>query len=611
MTMTAPASAWPTSSTRSMPDLLLQHAAARPRGVAMRQKELGIWRQITWGEYAQRAADIGLGLLECGVTAGDRVAIQSSNRHEWALADVAIQGIGATTVGVYATNPAPAVEYLLRHSETTALIAENEEQLDKALEVRARLPNLRKIVVIDTRGIRELSDDMMLSLEELEVLGRQRVRDEWRDRVRRLEPGAPATIVYTAGTTGPPKGAVLTHANLSAAGRDAARALAAVHADEVISYLPISDVAERLLSVVTALAAGYVVNFGEGAESFELDVREVQPTLFLGVPRVWERMLAGVDARIERTSRIKRAFFRFAVARGRRVAMRRQKGKGGGVRALLASLAAGRSLRAKLGLARARVALSGAAPIAPRILEQLWSFGIPVREAYGFTEGTGIATLNPASDVRIGSVGVAVPGVELRLREDGEVLVRGDAVFAGYFRDEDATRAAKDADGWLHTGDVGELDGDGYLTITDRKKDIIITAGGKNVAPAAIENLAKVSPFVREAIVVGDGRKHLVALVAIDPDAVSAWAGRRGLDFTSYEDLATHPEVRELVAGVIADVNSRVAEVEQVKRFELLTSELDVEAGQLTPTDKVRRAAVTEQFAEVIERMYAEPGEGS
>ncbi len=604
MTATGLATAPAAGSTRSLPDLLLEHAAARPHGVAMRQKELGIWRQVTWSEYAQRAADLGLGLLEAGVVAGDRVAIHSSNRHEWVLADIAIQGIGAATVGIYPTNPPAAVEHLLRHSETTLLIAENEEQLDKALEVRHRLPNLRTISVIDTRGIRDLSDPMLVSFEELEALGRQRAREEWRDRVSRIEPDATATIVYTAGTTGLPKGAMLTHANLRTAGQSAAQALGAGPDDEVISYLPLSDVAERLVSVVAALAAGYVVNFGEGGDSFAMDIQEVQPTMFLGVPRFWDKLTTGVETRIAGTTRLKRACYRFAVARGRRVATRRRKGKRGGAAAFLAWLVAGRSLRAKLGFGRTRVALSGAAPIAPRILEELWSFGVPVREGYGLTEGTGVATLDPASDVRIGSVGVALPGVEVRLREDGEVLLRGDTVFAGYFRDEDATRAAKEPDGWLHTGDVGELGEDGHLTITGRKKDLIITAGGKNVSPAAIESLIKASPLIREAVVVGDGRKYLTALLAIEPGTVSAWAGRRRLEFTSFEDLAAHPEVHELVAQVIADVNGHLAEAEQIKRFELLPEELDEDAGQVTATEKVRRAAIAEQFGSLIEGMY-------
>jgi long-chain acyl-CoA synthetase len=375
----------------------------------------------------------------------------------------------------------------------------------------------------------------------------------------------------------------------------------------VLSYLPLCHVAERLFSVVDAIGTGYVVNFGEGGESFPEDIRDVQPTIFLGVPRVWEKLLAGVEIRMQDASWLKRATYRFWVGRGRRLAPKRMRG---GLSPIDRAVAAAggavlyRPLLEKLGLSRVRVGISGAAPIAPKVLEYFWSLGVPVREGYGQTENTAVCTYTPEDDVRIGTVGRALPGVEIRIAEDGEILTRSRGVFQGYFRDPEATAATVDADGWLHTGDVGALDEDGFLTITDRKKDIIITAGGKNVSPSEIENRLKVSPYVREAVVVGERRKYLVALIGIEGDTVGDWAGRSGLAYTTYADLSHKPEVRELVGKWVEEVNGDLAQVETVKRFALIDRELDHEDGSLTATQKVKRKAIATEFEELIEGLY-------
>lgn len=593
----------------SLPAMLLDQAERRPAELALRHKRLGRWREYAWEEYARRVAAVGLGLAELGVEAGDRVAVHSANRPAWLFADLGAQGIGAITVGVYPTSPAAEVEYLLGHCGAKVLVAEDQEQLDKALDVRERLPSLERIVVIDPRGLAAVeSDPTLLSFEELERLGERRERAEFQRRVAALEEAEPAIIVYTSGTTGPPKGAMLTHRNLVAAA-DATEGVYDVGPrDEVLSYLPLCHVAERLVSLIDALGRGYAVNFGEGVETFSADLREVQPTFFLGVPRVWEKVMAQVEIRVADASPLKRATYAAALRLGRRVARRRLAGSFGPLDRLLYGLGwlvAYGPLREKLGLRRVRVALSGAAPIAPGVLEFLWAIGVPVREGYGQTENTAMATYTPVDDVRLGTVGRALPGVELRIAGDGEILTRSAGVFAGYFNDPAASADAVDADGWLHTGDVGELDADGFLRITDRKKDIMITAGGKNVSPSEIENRLKVSPYVREAIVVGDRRKFLGALVGIEGDVVGDWASRRGIPYTTYADLSANAKVQGLVAGVVDEVNAQLAQVERVKCFELLPVELDHEDGQLTATQKVKRAAIAEQFAELIEGMYA------
>jgi long-chain acyl-CoA synthetase len=597
-----------TTAPSSLPALLVDLAASRPDGVALRKKDLGVWRQYTWSEYARRAARVGLGLRHLGVEAGDRVAVHSENRPAWLLADLGIQGIGAATVGIYPTSPAAEVEYLLSHSESAVVIAEDEEQLDKVMAVRDRLPALHKIVVVDTRGVRVLDDPMVMTFADLEALGATRGEDEWRRSVEGIGPGDVATIVYTSGTTGPPKGAMLSHANLIAAGHAFQDAFEGRPDDEVLSYLPLCHIAERLTSVIDALHAGYVVNFGEGGESFPEDLREVQPTVFLGVPRVWEKMLATVQIRMADASWVKRTNYNFWLRRGAKLAPRRMAGRLGPldrVTAALGHLLLYRNLRDKLGLGRVRVAISGAAPIAPQVLEFFWALGVAVREGYGQTEGTAVATFTPLDDVRIGRVGKALPGVEVRTTADGEILVRGAGVFLGYFKNDEATRDTIDAGGWLHTGDVGELDEDGFLTITDRKKDIIITAGGKNISPSEIENRLKVSPFVREAVVIGDRRKYLTALIGIEGDTVGDWATRHHLSFTTYRDLAAKVEVKELIGEWVEKVNAELAQVETIKRFELMTKELDHEEGELTATQKVKRAAISEEFGELIDGMYS------
>ena len=575
----------------TLPELLLRHARERPDAPALREKRRGRWHEYTWADYARRVARVAGGLRELGVEPGDRVAIHGENRPEWVIADLAIQGIGAISVGVYPTSPAAEVEYLLAHSESVVLIAEDEEQLDKALAVRERLPALRRIVLIDPRNVRELGDAM--TWEQLE--GHEPLDDYGQG----LDPGETAVIVYTSGTTGPPKGAMLTHANLTWAAGTFQRAFRTGPDDEVLSYLPLCHVAERLGSVINGLGTGYVVNFGEGGESFAHDLRDVQPTLFAAVPRVWEKMLATVEIKMADASRLKRWSYRTA----RRLA----PGRAADVLAL-------RALRDKLGLGRAERAICGAAPIAPQVLEFFWGMGVPVYEIYGQTENTAVCTLMPFDDVRIGTVGKPLEGVELRIAEDGEILTRSPAVFAGYFKDPEATAATVDPEGWLHTGDVGRIDEHGYLTITDRKKDVIITAGGKNVSPSEIENRLKVSPYVREAMVVGDRRRYLVALIGIEADTVSDWAARQGLAFTTYGDLSRKPEVRELVGGWVEEVNRDLAQVETIKRFALLEKELDHEDGELTATLKVKRRALEQRFEKQIAELYLRgpdaPGSG-
>ena len=572
--------------------------------MALRSKTLGRWEELTWAAYATRAGRIGLGLRTLGVASGDRVAIHSENRSEWLLADLGAQGLGAVSVGIYPTSPEAEVEYLLSHSESKVLVVEDQEQLDKALAVRERLPALERIVIIDTAGLRGFADPQVMTFAELEALGAGQPDADYASAVAALDPESVAIIVYTSGTTGPPKGAMLTHRNLLAAAEHVGPTWGAGPGAEVLSYLPLCHVAERLISLITAVGYGYVVNFPESASTMAADIVEIQPTFFLGVPRVWEKLMASTEIRMQDASRLKQLTYRFFMARGKRTAARRLAGGRPGPGYAVGWLLVYRPLRRKMGLSRVRASVSGAAPIAPRVLEWFWALGVTVREGYGQTEGTALATVNPPGRVRMGTVGQALPAVELRIADDGEILLRSPGVFAGYHKNPAATADTIDADGWLHTGDVGTLDADGYLTITDRKKDIIITAGGKNISPSEIENKLKTSPYIREAVVIGDRRPYLTALLGIELDTVRNWATRQGLAFTTYADLSAKPEIRALVQEWIDQVNTELAQVETVKRFAMIPRELDHEEGELTATQKVKRAAITRMFEAEIESLY-------
>jgi long-chain acyl-CoA synthetase len=587
---------------------LLHHAAARPRGVALRVKELGRWREITWEEHAGRVAAVGRSLAHHGVGAGDRVLLVSENRPEWLITDLATQGLGAATVGMFATTPAREAADLLRRSGARIAVVEDEEQLDKLLEVREGT-GLEKIFVIDPRGIRRL-EAPAASFEELEALGsldavalRESDPDLWHRSVAALERETVATVVFTPGTTGVPKGALLTHGNLAAAAdAGVAEYGLGVH-DQIVSCLPLCEISERVLIVVQATRAAATVHFGEGGDAIENDLREVEPTFFLASPGLWGRLRGRIDASLRNAGHIKRAVFRLAAP-----------GRGRGLRGVLATLLVTRPVRQRVGLRRVRVAVAAGAPAPHEMLEWWAALGMPVRELYGLVESTGVATVVPSVDGRPGTVGRAVPGTEVALdgggdgggeARTGEVLLRGDVVFAGYLDAPTETAEALDASGWLHTGDLGTLDADGTLTIVGRTKDVIVTSGGHTVAPAPLERRLQSLRYVRAAIVIGDGRPCLGALVVVDDAAVGDWAADVGVPFTTVRSLVARPEVRDLVGRSIDEVNGSLAAGDRIERFALLPTELSHDEGALTPTFKVRRAAIAAQFSDLVEEMYA------
>jgi long-chain acyl-CoA synthetase len=584
-----------------------------PDAVALREKRLGIWRDISWQEYGGQVERVGLALARLGLAPGDRVAILGENAPWWLYADLGTVTLGGVSVGIYTTSSPQQVSYILQHSGARFLFVEDGEQLDKWRQVRAETPEIEKVVVWDLTGLRGLDEPAVLPFDALLELGRESAEedpDAWVRLGSAIEPGDLALLIYTSGTTGDPKGAMLTHANLAWQARTIAHlepGMPVTPEDEVLSFLPLCHIFERLFTAFVPLEAGYTVSFAESPETVPGNLREVAPSLGYGVPRVWEKYHARILLRMEEASFVKRTLFRLALRVGRRRAAFHIAGRPLplplGLAWRLAHFAVCRKLKERLGLHRMRVAYSGAAPIAPEVLRFFHAIGLHLVEGYGQTEGSGVTSASTLTAFRPGTVGRPLPGAEVRIAEDGGILVRSPGVFAGYYRDEAATRAALE-EGWLLSGDVGELDADGFLRIVDRKKDLIITAGGKNIAPAAIENRLKASPLIGDAIAIGEGRRFVSALIVLDEENVAQYAQERRIPFATYTDLATSDEVRKRIAQEVEAANAELARVEQVRKFTILPQRLYEEEGEVTPTLKVKRRVVHEKYSDLIERMY-------
>ena len=594
----------------TIPHLFLGKVRMYGDRVALREKEFGVWQEISWNEYCLHVRQFCLGLGELGLRRGDHVSIFGENEPEWLYADLAAQSAGAVAVGVYPTNPPAEARYVIGHSDSAFVVCDDQEQLDKVLAVKDQLPLIKKIVVMDMKGLRRYKNPMIMSFEAVEEMGRrveERDPDRYYRMVEQVKPEDVAIMVYTSGTTGPPKGAMLSHANVMEFLKAQSQVIPQCDTDEVVSYLPLCHVAERIMSVFLPLNSGATVNFAESVETVVSDMREILPTVFLAVPRIWEKMMASVIIKMKDATWLKRKIYQACIPIGERMAEVRLSLESIPLwlrlRYGLAHLVLFRHMKKELGLMRTRLALSGAAPIAPEVLKYFHSLGVQVVEGWGMTEETGIGTVNRAGDIKLGTVGKPIPGVAIKIADDGEILLKCKHVFVGYWKDPEAT-AKTIREGWLYTGDVGELDEEGRLKITDRKKEIIITSGGKNIAPSEIENRLKCSPYINEAVVIGDGRKYLTALIQIEYDNVAKWAQERGIAYTTFKSLAQNPEVVELIQGEVEGANKEFAQVETIKKFRLLHKELDHDDDELTATLKLRRKTVYKKFADTIEEMY-------
>jgi len=598
-------------STLTLPQQLRHWAHTRPGEVALHQKDFGIWEPVTWAQYEQQARCFGLGLVKLGLPEKGHCAIICENRKEWVFTQLGCGLVGAVTVGVYPTSPAAEVEYLLQASDASVVVCEDQEQLDKVLEVRERLPMLRHLVLIDPRGVRHYQVDNLITFEEVVALGSAFEHERPRVVETRLEQQRMddiALMIFTSGSTGRPKAAMISYGNVAAmaAGTDAI--YQCTPADSTVSYLPLCHIAEQIYTVCLPLRSGAVVSFAESLRTVQADLREIAPSLFLGVPRIWEKLHASIETKVREAGGLRQRLYQRALntvtpwtdTPRERWSLGQKLAHAFWYWLIL------RALNNYIGLRRCRIAVSGSAPIAPEMLRFFRALGVSIREGYGMTETAGLVTLQRSADSPLGTVGSALPGVSLRIADDGELLVRGESVFKGYYRNEVATREAFSADGWLHTGDVALAVGD-EVRIVDRKKDIMITAGGKNITPSEIENSLKFSPYIKEAIIVADRRPFVSALLQIDFETVSTWAEEHGLAYTHFRSLAEHPRVRELVQGEVDRVNARMPQVQQVRKFSMLTKELDHDDGEVTATMKVKRKSIYDKYTDVIEALYGAP----
>ena len=600
----------PAPAADTIPRLFFTLAHERAAQIMFREKDFGIWVDTRWDTARRTVEDAALGLMEIGLSPGNVVSVLSNTRSEWIYTDLAAQAAGGVVSGIYPTDAAAQVQFLCDDSGTTILFVEDEEQLDKYLAVAETLPRIARVIVYDMEGLHDLNDPRVMSFATLLEMGRAA-----RSRLPALEARVAAAraedlaiLVYTSGTTGKPKGAMLTQANLTSAARALHEVFPDVARPERLAFLPMCHVSERVISFYYAMLAGHRLNFVEDPNTVFENMREVQPGVFMAVPRVWEKLYSSVQIALREATGLQRWAAERALATGMKVAERRIAWQPVpallALRFWLARRLVLDNMRRFMGLNRTEVAVTGAAPISPDLIRWFLALGIEVQELWGMSELTGVACLVPKGRLRPGAIGVPLPNARMRISPEGEIQAQGAQVFAGYLGLPEKT-AETFEDGWLCSGDIGRVDERGYFYITDRKKDIIITAGGKNITPSEWENQLKFSPYVTDAVVIGDKRKFLSCLVMIDQENVEHWALERRVEFTDYRSLTRAPEVRELIAAEMAKANAKFARVEQVKDFRLIDILLSAEDEEVTPTMKLKRRFVEKKYAHLIDEMYA------
>ncbi len=580
------------------------------RKVAMREKNFGIWESFTWADYGSKAREIGMGLLALGLNRGDVCSIVSDNNKEWLFTDMGILGSGGVTSGVYTTDSSKQLQYLVTDSATRFLFVENEEQLDKYLAVRDKTPTIEKVIVFDPEGLHEFSDDQVMMIADLYELGRSHIEaqpDLWDREVDTSKPEDLMVLIYTSGTTGPPKGAMVSHLNCMYQIETFDKILEISDTDEQLSFLPLCHILERLLTILIPLKSCGTVNFVEGPDTVPENLRELSPTIFVAVPRIWEKFYSAIQLQVKDATRFGKWVYHLAENVGHRASAYKIRRKP--VPPLLQAIywivrkTVLNNILRMMGLDRLRWAGTGAAPISPDLIRWYLSMGVDMFEAYGQTECCGVATANIIGNSKLGTIGQAIPGCDVEISAEGEILIKGAGVFLGYLN-QPAKTAETVIDGWLHSGDVGKRDDEGFVTITDRLKDIIITAGGKNISPSEIENQLKFSPYITDAVVIGDKRKYLTCLIMIDQENVEKHAQDNDIPYTNYASLCAAKEIQELIWEETRKVNKQFARAEQVKKIKLIDQLLTAEDDELTPTMKLKRKFVNKKYGDLIASMY-------
>jgi long-chain acyl-CoA synthetase len=595
----------------TLPRLLRRNARELGDRPAIREKDRGIWQTWSWRQYLDQVRDLALGLASLGFRRGDRLSVIGDNRPRLYWAQVAAQSLGGISVPVYQDSIAKELAYVWNHAEVSVIVAEDQEQVDKVVALRDQLPALRLVVYDDPRGMTGYRHDWLKSFEDVQEAGRKFGVEHpafIEDEIERGRADDVAIISYTSGTTGNPKGAMITHANAIGVAESFRQASRLVPEDTSLAYLPMAWAGDSVYTLFASLEAGFCANCPESPETVQRDLRELGPSTLLAPPRIWENMLTAVLVRAADATPLKRRTFDYFRAAAERAEILRTEGKPLPARLRLAT-ALGEffvygPVRDQLGLRRTKWALTGGAPLGPDTFRFFRSIGVNLKQVYGSTETTGLVSLQPDREANPTTAGRPVPGVEVKIGDRGEVLVKGCAVFKGYFRNEEATREVIDPDGWFRTGDAGFIDPRGHLVIIDRAKDVGTLTDGTPFAPQFIENKLKFSPYVREAVAFGNDKPFVAAMIAIDPGTVGNWAERRGIPYTSYMDLSQKPEVREMIREEIRRGNETLPEATRIRRFLLLTKDLEADDAEITRTRKVRRRYVADKYATVIDALY-------
>ena len=597
-----------TVEARLLPRAFFEQASRHAGRVALRYKNSGIWQKVTWDDYGSQVRTVAAGLVAADLAPGETVCILGDNRPEWLICHVGSMAAGGCTCGIYPTSATDEVKYIVNHSESKLIFVENEEQLEKILEILPEL-SIGQIVVWDEKGLWGYAHPQVVFFSDFLAKAKEYSRQNPEavdERLASLKVNDTAMIIYTSGTTGRPKGALLSHANISMVTQSFLQIIPVSEKDEVVSYLPLAHIYENLVSVFMPMFTGVTVNFVESMDTLALNLREVSPTIFGSVPRIWEKFASNIEIKMDDSTFLKKFLYHLSF----RVARQYLKGKSDSgptvmwrILHFIAYWGVLYHLKRQLGFERIRWALCSAAAASRELFEFFNVLGIPLRDGYGQTESTGIIALQRLDrQPRYGYVGEALPGLEMKIAEDGEILARGPGVFKGYFKNPELTQETLAGD-WLHTGDLGAID-EGHLKIIGRKKDIIVTSGGKNVTPEFIENKLKFSSYIQDAVIIGDGRKYLTALILIDEENVMKYAQDNRIPFTTFSDLARNPEIKKLIDKEVNEVNKTLARVETIKKFAMIPRRFYAEDGDVTPTQKVKRANLEKQYKDLIESMY-------
>lgn len=596
----------------TLPRLLVENA--RTYGdtkVALREKEYGIWQSVTWRQYLENVKDLALGLLTLGYEPGDKLAILGDNRPQWVYSELAIQSLGGAAVGIFPDSVIEQVKYIIDHSDASYLVVEDQEQVDKFLEIRDQCPKIRKVIVDDPKGMRYYDDPLLVTLKEVQEKGRKIAEQEpelFDTYVDKITEETVAILAYTSGTTGLPKGAMITHRNMVKMAENQDKVDPAESWYNHVSFLPLPWVGEQMTAVAWNLYRGFTVNFPEKVETVPENIREIGPEILFAPPRFWEKICSDIQVKIQDAIWIKRLFYRITMPLGYRLAENKLANKMNPMlRAAdrICYLLMFRSLKNYFGIGRLRNCYTGGAALGPEIFNLFQALGVNIKQVYGQTETAGIAVGHRNGEIKLTTVGQAIPGTEIRISDSGEILVKGPTVFAGYYKNEEATQKAF-SDGWLSTGDQGLMDEDGHLIMIDRMKDVMELSDGTKFSPQLIENKLKFSMYISEAVVVGKNRPYVAAMINIDMANVGKWAENRKLTYTTYTDLSQKDEVYDLIAGEVAEANKSLPKAARVKKLVMLHKELDADDEEMTRTRKVRRSFVEERYSQLVEALYGQ-----